>query len=241
MTRHSKMKESFKNIGYGWIQHEEMLDSDWLPSERVPLGYSWILKAIKLLLGDEGSSFLRTVGKELEDIEQFDKLPAVLYWLRFIKPIQYQHPSVCPEECEDSYWSMLLQILFVTAKDVEIIPGEDLPRIAFTYWGERRILDTMSIKELKYLTFDLAIAFASSKGTDILIRKIKGEINEPYADMLANKTFISRYEFWKIYCGEGYDFSHKIKDILFADELYKYIAHYNSMVDSVGLAERITR
>ena len=105
-----------------------------------PLGYEWIMEDIRLVEDGAGVSFLETAKNYLEkdgkstgnELLTYEENPLYKYYYRFLTPIKYSHPDY--EECEDSYWPMLFQLLFGEGKNVKVIDGENgLPEIEFIY------------------------------------------------------------------------------------------------------------
>lgn len=199
-----------------------------LPQENIfPLGYEWVLEDIRLVEDGAGASFLETVKNYLEkdgkstgdELLTYEENPLYKYYYRFLTPIEYSHPDY--EECEDSYWPMLFQLLFGEGKNVKIIDGENgIPEIEFDYCeDERRTVSSLTLEELKFITSELAVkAF-----TDTLV-EILGydkQMDNDYADILRDGQLILKEEFHALYNTDQPDASDE--DIAFVDKLYAHI------------------
>ena len=199
-----------------------------LPQENIfPLCYEWIMEDIRLVEDGAGASFLETVKNYLEkdgkstgdELLTYEENPLYKYYYRFLTPIEYSHPDY--EECEDSYWPMLFQLLFGEGKNVKIIDGENgAPEIEFDYCeDERRTVSSLTLEELKFITSELAVkAF-----TDTLV-EILGydkQMDNDYADILRDDQLILKEEFHALYNTDQPDASDD--DIAFVDKLYARI------------------
>lgn len=199
-----------------------------LPQENIfPLGYEWIMEDIRLVEDGAGVSFLETAKNYLEkdgkstgnELLTYEENPLYKYYYRFLTPIKYSHPDY--EECEDSYWPMLFQLLFGEGKNVKVIDGENgLPEIEFDYCeDERRTVSSLTLEELKFITSELAVkAF-----TDTLV-EILGydkQMDNDYADILRDDQLILKEEFHALYNTDQPDASDE--DIAFVDKLYARI------------------
>lgn len=227
--KYKKSTEKFKDVGYDWIQTEKRLpDSYWQSKNEVPLGYIWILNTIKAL-GPSGESFLNTVQRNLEgNIENYDELPLVKFFLRFIHPIDYKHPHF--NNCDDSYWGILFQFIFVACDDVKLLPGEGLPELEFYHWGKRRLVSDLSVKELKHLTFDLSIDMFATIGTDIHVRLMKHRINVLYVKEIGDSNNLSLGDLSTLYnCTQD----ESLEDTKFIEELYSYLCGYYSQIQNL--------
>lgn len=199
-----------------------------LPQENIfPLGYEWIMEDIRLVEDGAGASFLETAKNYLEkdgkstgdELLTYEENPLYKYYYRFLTPIKYSHPDY--EECEDSYWPMLFQLLFGEGKNVKIIDGENgIPEIEFDYCEyERRTVSSLTLEELKFITSEFAVkAF-----TDTLV-EILGydkQMDNDYADILRDDQLILKEEFHALYNTDQPDASDE--DIAFVDKLYARI------------------
>ena len=199
-----------------------------LPQENIfPLGYEWIMEDIRLVEDGAGASFLETVKNYLvkdgkstgDELLTYEENPLYKYYYRFLTPIEYSHPDY--EECEDSYWPMLFQLLFGEGKNVKIIDGENgIPEIEFDYCeDERRTVSSLTLEELKFITSELAVkAF-----TDTLV-EILGydkQVDNDYADILRDDQLILKEEFHALYNTDQPNASDE--DIAFVDKLYARI------------------
>lgn len=199
-----------------------------LPQENIfPLGYEWIMEDIRLVEDGAGASFLETAKNYLEkdgkstgnELLTYEENPLYKYYYRFLTPIKYSHPDY--EECEDSYWPMLFQLLFGEGKNVKVIDGENgLPEIEFDYCEDgRRTVSSLTLEELKFITSELAVkAF-----TDTLV-EILGydkQMDNDYADILRDDQMILKEEFHALYNTDQPNASDE--DIAFVDKLYARI------------------
>ena len=107
------------------IEDEEVEDEeDDTPRENIfPLGYQWIIEDIS------ASKEMRKLWFFVKDIEEdnlytFEKIFLYKYFYRFMKPIEYNHPNYT--ECEESFWPLLLQMLYAETDDVKIIDKKRL-------------------------------------------------------------------------------------------------------------------
>lgn len=176
------------------------------PSEEriVPLGetvdYHWLINRMSSIEGFEGlsSSYNKLTGNNTAD--DYESQPAFKYYYRFFVPIQYSHPDF--EECEESVWAMLFQLLFgdfhTTCKVIDMKEG--LPEIIFS----RKSFQDVKISELSlkglldlldYLLFDL---FGD---ISICISDFKN-INKQQFDTIRTDRLISQSNFYKLY---GFD------------------------------------
>ena len=201
--------------------------SELLQENIFPLGYEWIMEDIRLVEDGAGVSFLETVKDCLEkngkstgnELLTYEENPLYKYYYRFLTPIEYSHPDY--EECEDSYWPMLFQLLFGEGKNVKIIDGENgIPEIEFDYCEyERRTVSSLTLEELKFITSELAVkAF-----TDTLV-EILGydkQMDNDYADILRDDQLILKEEFHALYNTDQPNAS--AEEIAFVDKLYARI------------------
>lgn len=199
-----------------------------LPQENIfPLGYEWIMEDIRLVEDGAGVSFLETAKNCLEkdgkstgnELLTYEENPLYKYYYRFLTPITYSHPDY--EECEDSYWPMLFQLLFGEGKNVKIVDGENgVPEIEFDYCEEeRRTVSSLTLEELKFITSGLAVkAF-----TDTLVEILgyNKQMDNDYADILRDDQLILKEEFHALYNTDQPDASDE--DIAFVDKLYARI------------------
>ena len=191
------------------------------PQENIfPLGYEWIMEDIRLVDEGAGVSFLNTVKESTgNELLTYEENPLYKYYYRFLKPITYSHPDY--EECEDSYWPMLFQLLFGEGKNVKIVNGENgVPEIEFDYCKEeRRTVSSLTLEELKFITSELAVkAF-----TDTLVEILgyNKQMDNDYADILRDDQLILKEEFHALYNTDQPDASDE--DIAFVDKLYARI------------------
>lgn len=140
--------------------YSEQESSELSPSDNVyPLGYDWIIESMRL--DESGAKFLETLRqKEQSNLANYEDSSLYKYFLRFIIPIDYAHPTFSEDECEESFWGIFFQFIFAECDDVQIIDnGTELPELEFTYQGTRRTVSSMSLGDLKevleYLVVDI--------------------------------------------------------------------------------------
>lgn len=218
------LKENMRDIN----EESAIDESGELPQENIfPLGYEWIMEDFRLVDDRAGVSFLETAKNCLEkdgkstgnELLTYEENPLYKYYYRFLTPITYSHPDY--EECEDSYWPMLFQLLFGEGKNVKVIDGSNgLPEIEFDYCeDERRTVSSLTLEELKNLTSELAVkAF-----TDTLVEILgyNKQMDNDYADILRGDQLILKEEFHALYNTDQPDASDE--DIAFVDKLYARI------------------
>lgn len=192
-----------------------------LPQENIfPLGYEWVLEDIRLVDDGAGVSFLNTVKDSTgNSLDVYTETPLYKYYYRFLTPIEYSHPDY--EECEDSYWPMLFQLLFGEGKNVKIIDGENgIPEIEFDYCeDERRTVSSLTLEELKFITSELAVK--SFTDTLVEILGYDKQMDNDYAEILRDDQLILKEEFHALYNIDQPNAS--AEDIAFVDRLYARI------------------
>lgn len=202
-------------------EESAMEEGGELPQENIyPLSWEWILEDVSLVEDGVGISFLKTMKDSTDnDLYVYEETPLYKYFYRYMTPIEYNHPDYI--ECADSYWPLLFQLLFGEGKNVKVIDGENgLPEIEFDYCDdERRIVSSLTLEELKFITSELAVkAF-----TDTLV-EILGydkQMDNDYADILRGDQLILKEEFHALYNTDQPDAS--AEDIAFVDRLYARI------------------
>ena len=192
-----------------------------LPQENIyPLGWEWILEDVRLVEDGAGTSFLKTVKESTgNDIDVYEETPLYKYYYRFLTPIEYNHPDY--NECEDSYWPMLFQLLFGEGKNVKVIDGSNgLPEIEFDYCeDERRTVSSLTLDELKFITSELAVKALTDTLVDILgYEKL---MDADYASTLRMDQLILKEEFHALYNTDQP--RTKAEDIAFVESLYARI------------------
>lgn len=191
-------------------------DSEESTCNTHPLGYQWIIENIKSF--EEGRQFLNTV-KEVTgcDLASYTDNPLYKYFYRFLPTIEYNHPSFAG--CEESYWPLLLQMLFGEGWDVKIIPVENgLPEVEFKLnTNDRRRVSSLSLSELKSLTSNIStLAF-----TGVLVEICRMHINDDYAKTLSDDAILSKDELLKLYGCDKPSCSQKKLDL--AEMIYRRI------------------
>lgn len=162
--------------------------------DKTPLGYDWIIQDIRSI--EEGSNFLdcytHAIGNSLS---VYEDTPLYKYYYRFLTPIRYQHPSI--KGCEDSFWGLFFQLVFAEGKRVKLLQRENsLPELSFSFPGYHRIkTSTLSKKELKQITSDLAAQAFTKTGVELL----EVSIDEVYALTLPSDRPPLRLEFIQLY------------------------------------------
>lgn len=200
----------------------EMSESDKeTPQENIfPLGYDWIIE--KMQLQEDGTEFLKILGEATNNnLSVYEELPLYKFYYRFLTPIEYNHPDY-EEECEESYWPILFQLLFAEGNEVKVIEGENgLPEIEFAFSDdeERRTVSSLTLNELKSLTLELAVkAFTD---TFVEIFRLMEHIDTNYADWLRDDQLILKEELHALYHTDAPNANPK--DIEFIDGLYARI------------------
>lgn len=192
-----------------------------LPQENIyPLGWEWILEDVRLVEDGAGTSFLKTVKESTgNDLNVYEETPLYKYYYRFLTPIEYNHPDY--NECEDSYWPMLFQLLFGEGKNVKVIDGSNvLPEIEFDYCeDERRTVSSLTMDELKFITSELAVKAFTDTLVDILGYEKLMDAN--YVSTLRTDQLILKEEFHALYNTDQPDAS--AEEIAFVERLYARI------------------
>lgn len=196
-------------------------ESGELPQENIwPLSWEWILEDVRLVEDGAGTSFLKTVKESTgNDLDVYEETPLYKYYYRFLTPIEYNHPDY--NECEDSYWPMLFQLLFGEGKNVKVIDGGNgLPEIEFDYCeDERRTVSSLTLDELKFITSELAVKAFTDTLVDILgYEKL---MDADYASTLRMDQLILKEEFHALYNTDQPGAN--AKDIAFVESLYARI------------------
>lgn len=195
-------EESLINNGTQDLNHDEEGDfeSENADGDTDKINYKSIIR--NLMKSTEIAEFFKAyngyLGQTVTD--DYENLPAYFYYLRFFIPIEYKHPEF--DECDDSTWQMLFQLLFsnpdATCRIIDM--EDDLPEIEFTYdYFEGTYVSELSLDDLKDL-LDILISDMFVK-TSIEMLDFK-ELNFPYSLTLNNDRLIHRNEFLKMF---GYD------------------------------------
>lgn len=169
-------------------------DGEESTSNIYPLGYQWIIEDIQSF--EEGRQYMDTVKKVIgHDIVCYTDNPIYKYFYRFLPTIEYNHPSY--DECEESFWPLLLCMLFGEDRDVKILPGDNgLPEVEFRLCkNERRRVSSLSLSELKRLTSNIS----AKVFTGVLVDILSMPINVDYAKTLRDDVLLSKDELYKLY------------------------------------------
>lgn len=135
------------------------------------------------------------VGKD--ELTDFEHLPIYKGYYRFLTPIEYQHPIF--EECDDSVWPMLFQMLYGSFQtDCQIIDGgDDLPEITFTGYGfQDRTLSGLSLEELKELLSELLSEALTEISTKLLAYRDANIFSE---EQVQNIQLRSELDFYRLF------------------------------------------
>ena len=202
------------------IEDEEDEDEeDDTPRENIfPLGYQWIIEDIS------ASREMRKLWFFVKDIEEdnlytFEKIFLYKYFYRFMKPIEYNHPNYT--ECEESFWPLLLQMLYAETDDVKIIDTETgVPDIEISYKSDRRTISSLTLEELKSLTSELA----TKAITDTEVSIICVGVNNNYT-LLDNHYPVLKDEILTLFNCYHPEFDKK--DLEFVNGLYERIKRYD--------------
>ena len=211
------LKENMRDIN----EESAIDESGELPQENIwPLSWEWILEDVRLVEDGAGTSFLKTVKESTgNDLDVYEETPLYKYYYRFLTPIEYNHPDY--NECEGSYWPMLFQLLFGEGKNVKVIDGGNgLPEIEFDYCeDERRTVSSLTLDELKFITYELAVKAFTDTLVDILgYEKL---MDADYASTLRMDQLILKEEFHALYNTDQPGAN--AKDIAFVESLYARI------------------
>lgn len=185
-----------------------------------PLGWEWILEDVRLVEDGAGTSFLKTVKDSTgHDLLVYEESPLFRYFYRFLIPIEYNHPDY--KECEDSYWSILFQLLFAESENVKVIAGDNgLPEIEFDYCeDERRTVSSLTLDELRWITSELSVKALTNTLVDIL--GYEKQMDTDYANRLKTDQLILKEEFYALYNIDRPDAS--TEDIAIVEKLYARI------------------
>lgn len=185
-----------------------------------PLGWEWILEDVRLVEDGAGTSFLKTVKDSTgHNLLVYEESPLFRYFYRFLIPIEYNHPDY--KECEDSYWSILFQLLFAESENVKVIAGDNgLPEIEFDYCeDERRTVSSLTLDELRWITSELSVKALTNTLVDIL--GYEKQMDTDYANRLKTDQLILKEEFYALYNIDRPDAS--TEDIAIVEKLYARI------------------
>ena len=208
-------------------EEDKDFDNDEADSEEVcsefedeKIDYQWIMKKFRSF--PPAATFLsiynESVGAEVT--EQYETLPVYNYYLRFFIPIEYSHPDL--DECDESLWPMLFQLLFgnlfATCRIIHM--GDELPEIEFSYESFHEVtISSLSIEELIKLLYELL--------TDIFTKislnmRAFDNINDSYNETLGADRLIRRKEFFKLF---GFDDMEVMsgEELNFLEQLYSRI------------------
>ncbi|MBR4119135.1 MAG: hypothetical protein IKK64_03555 [Bacteroidales bacterium] len=202
------------------IEDEDVEDEeDDNPRENIfPLGYQWIIEDIS------ASKERRKFWVFVKDIEEdnlytFEKIFLYKYFYRFMKPIEYNHPDYA--ECEESFWPLLLQMLYAETDDVKIIDTKTgVPDIEISYKSDRRTISSLTLEELKSLTSELA----TKAITDTEVSIICVGVNNDYT-LLDNNYPVLKDEILTLFNCYHPEFDKK--DLEFVNGLYERIKRYD--------------
>ena len=176
------------------------------PGEKriVPVGetvnYHWLINRMSSVDAFEGlsSSYNKSTGSNTTD--DYENQPAYKYYFRFFVPIQYNHPDF--EECEESVWAMLFQLLFssfdTTCKVIDTKEG--LPEIEFSREEFHHVkVSELSLKELLKLLDSLLIEMFSDVSMCLTYFK---NIRKQQFDKIRPERPIRQSDFYKLF---GFD------------------------------------
>ena len=153
------------------------------------------------------------------DLLVYEESPLFRYFYRFLIPIEYNHPDY--KECENSYWSILFQLLFAESENVKVIAGDNgLPKIEFDYCeDERRTVSSLTLDELRWITSELSVKALTNTLVDIL--GYEKQMDTDYANRLKTDQLILKEEFYALYNIDRPDAS--TEDIAIVEKLYARI------------------
>lgn len=170
----------------------------------VPLGetvdYHWLINRLSSIEGFDGlaSTYNKSTGGNTTD--NYENQPAYKYYLRFFVPIQYNHPDF--EECDESVWAMLFQLLFsnfdTTCKVIDTREG--LPEIEFSRENYHHVkISELSLEDLIDLLKHLLIEMFSD--VSICLTSLQN-INKQQFDTTQPERPIRQSGFYKLF---GFD------------------------------------
>ena len=146
---------------------EELFTMEGQEIEKI--NYDWIIEDMKTL--DEARSFFDTYTNAVGDgaLSSFQSLPAYKSYFRFFTPIDYRHPIF--EECDESVWPMLFQMLYgVFSVKCQIVDvGDEVPDIKFSYGNfSDTLVSSLSFDDLKMLLSDLMVDVFVNVSVDLV-------------------------------------------------------------------------
>ena len=178
------------------------------------IDYQHIIKQMSTIA--EANEFFATYKKHIgvNLTGNYDTVPGYTYYHRFFIPIEYNHPDF--EDCDDSVWPLLFQLLFgnFDATCHIIDKGTDLPEIAFSYDVYSGLISDMSKTDLKSMLEDLISDMLVNISVELIGYKA---INPEYGATINTNRLIRKKEFFKLY---GFYDGNSIIDDEFLEKMY---------------------
>lgn len=187
------------------------------------LSYEWLFN--EFLMNKQTVDFFNSLRVfEKSDLSVYQNLMVYKYYLRFIKPIEYHHPK--NKKCDDSLWSMLLQMLFAVGKNVEFVSRKGkLPEIEFDFSeNERRTVSSLKLYELKKLLLELGTEVFVGVFSDMVYM----EVDREYADNLSSDSSILKEEIMSMFRVGEYETDERVLRLV--DTMFNNIRRYDLQI-----------
>lgn len=187
------------------------------------LSYEWLFN--EFLMNKQTVDFFNSLRVfEKSDLSVYQNLMVYKYYLRFIKPIEYHHPK--NKKCDDSLWSMLLQMLFAVGKNVEFVSRKGkLPEIEFDFSeNERRTVSSLKLYELKKLLLELGTEVFVGVFSDMVYM----DVDREYADNLSSDSSILKEEIMSMFRVGEYETDERVLRLV--DTMFNNIRRYDLQI-----------
>ena len=187
------------------------------------LSYEWLFN--EFLMNKQTVDFFNSLRVfEKSDLSVYQNLMVYKYYLRFIKPVEYHHPK--NKKCDESLWPMLLQMLFATGKNVEIVSRKGkLPEIEFDFSeNERRTVSSLKLYELKKLLLELGTEVFVGVFSDMVYM----DVDREYADNLSSDSSILKEEIMSMFRVGEYETDERVLRLV--DTMFNNIRRYDLQI-----------
>ena len=187
------------------------------------LSYDWLFN--EFLMNKQTVDFFNSLRIfDKSDFSVYQDLMVYKYYLRFIKPIDYHHPK--NKKCDESLWPMLLQMLFATGKNVEIVSRKGkLPEIEFDLSdNERRAVSSLKLHELKKLLLELGTEIFVGVFSDMVYM----DVDREYADNLRSDNSILKEEIMNMFRVGEYETDERVLRLV--DTMFNNIRRYDLQI-----------
>lgn len=187
------------------------------------LSYEWLFN--EFLMNKQTVDFFNSLRVfEKSDLSVYQNLMVYKYYLRFIKPVEYHHPK--NKKCDDSLWSMLLQMLFAVGKNVEFVSRKGkLPEIEFDFSeNERRTVSSLKLYELKKLLLELGTEVFVGVFSDMVYM----DVDREYADNLSSDSSILKEEIMSMFRVGEYETDERVLRLV--DTMFNNIRRYDLQI-----------